>query len=82
MVLASDGAQLWVALRALALPREAIARVGVALCEADPRRDVEAFAEQLDAIMAIATDDARAALAGLRLPGDFRAAIAALEGGR
>lgn len=71
--------RLWVALRALGLPREAIARLGVALSEADPRRDLEAFADQIDTIMAIEVADARDAMAALRLPRDYRAAIAALE---
>lgn len=72
--------RLWVALRALDLDRAAIARLGLALTEADPRRDIEAFAETLDTIMAISVDDARAALAGLRLPIDYRAAILAVGG--
>lgn len=78
--LALDAAsgRLWVALRALDLDRAAIARLGLALTEADPRRDIEAFAEMLDTIMAITVDDARAALAGLRLPIDYRAAILAV----
>lgn len=72
--------RLWVALRALDLDRAAIARLGLALTEADPRRDIEAFAETLDTIMAISVEDARAALAGLRLPIDYRAAILAVGG--
>lgn len=72
--------RLWVALRALDLDRAAIARLGLALTEADPRRDIEAFAETLDTIMAISVKDARAALAGLRLPIDYRAAILAVGG--
>jgi hypothetical protein len=72
--------RLWVALRALDLDRAAIARLGLALTEADPRRDIEAFAETLDTIMAISVEDARSALAGLRLPIDYRAAILAVGG--
>lgn len=79
VTLDAANARLWVALRALGFGREAIARIGVALCEADPRRDVEQFAEQLDAIMSIEPDAARDALANLRLPVDFRTAINALE---
>ena len=48
------------------------------VAEADPRRDIEAFAETLDTIMAVDVEDARAALAGLRLPADYRAAVQAL----
>lgn len=80
IALEPDGARLWIALRALEFERKPIARIGVALCEADPRRDVEAFAELLDAIMAVAPGEARDALSTLRLPADFRAAILALEG--
>jgi hypothetical protein len=74
----ADG-RLWVALRALEFDRAAIAQIGVALCEADPRRDVERFADQLDTIMHIDPVQARDAVAPLRLPADFRVAIAALE---
>jgi len=70
--------RLWLALRALGLDRATIAGIGLALCEADPRRDVDAFADRLDAIMAIAPADARRALATLRLHPDFRAAVIAL----
>lgn len=71
--------QLWLALRAVDLDRATVARIGLSLCEADPRRDVEAFADQLDAIVAVSPDDARTVLAPLKLHPDFRAAISALE---
>ncbi len=71
--------QLWLALRAAGLDRATVARVGLSLCEADPRRDVEAFADQLDGIVAVTPDRARAALAPLKLHPDFRAAMAQLE---
>ncbi|MFC3581231.1 DUF2336 domain-containing protein [Sphingomonas hylomeconis] len=77
-----DGALLWLMLRALELDRTAIARIGLALCEADPRRDLEAFAASLDSIMAVPIDDAWAALAPLKLHPDYRAALAALAGAR
>lgn len=80
LTLDAGSGRLWVALRALDLDRAAIARLGLALTEADPRRDIEAFAETLDTIMAISVEDARAALAGLRLPIDYRAAILAVGG--
>ena len=73
--------RLWIALRALEFDRTALARLGVALSEADPRRNVENFAEALDTIMAIEPEEARAAIAPLLLPADYRAAIVALEGG-
>ena len=71
--------QLWLALRAVDLDRATIARIGLSLCEADPRRDVEAFADQLDAIVAVSPDEARTVLAPLKLHPDFRAAMSALE---
>lgn len=80
MALDPASGRLWVALRALDFDRAAVARLGVALSEADPRRDVEAFADQLDAIMAIGVEDARAAIAPLGLPADYRAALLALDG--
>lgn len=80
ITLEPDGARLWTALRALEFDRPAIARIGVALCEADPRRDVERFADELDTIMALDPAQAREAIGPLRLPADFRDAIAALEG--
>lgn len=80
LALDAGSGRLWIALRALDLDREAIARLGLALTEADPRRDIEAFAATLDTIMAVEVEDARAALAGLRLPADYRAAVQALGG--
>lgn len=72
--------RLWIALRALDFDRAAVARLGVALSEADPRRNVEAFADLLDSIMAVEPAEAQAVLATLRLPADYRRAILALEG--
>lgn len=71
------GDPLWLALRAIDLDRATIARIGVALSN-----DVEAFADQLDAIMTIPPHQARAALAPLSLHPDFRAAIDVLGGTR
>ncbi|MBX3593087.1 DUF2336 domain-containing protein [Sphingomonas sp.] len=71
---AVDG-RLWLALRALGFGREAIARIGVALTEADPRSDLERFADTLDMAMAVTPDEGRGAIASLRLPGDYRAAV-------
>jgi hypothetical protein len=81
IVFDADADRLWLALRALDLSRETIARIGYALCEADPRRDLEAFADALDTIVAIDPTAARAALASLRLHPDYRAALQALERG-
>jgi len=82
IVLDSADDRLWLALRALDLGRETIAHIGFALCEADPRRDVERFADRLDSIVAIPVEDARAAIAPLRLDSDYRAAMLALAGTR
>lgn len=70
--------RLWVSLRALDLPRDVVARIGLAFCEADPRRQIDQFADQLDAIMAVTPDAARAVLAPLRRHPDFRAAARAI----
>lgn len=72
------GERLWVVLRALDLDRATIARIGLLLCEGDSRRDVEGFAEQLDAIMAVDPAAADEAVGLLRLPADFRDAQRAL----
>lgn len=78
MMLDPGADRLWLALRALEVPRAAIAHIGYALCEADPRRDVERFADMLDAIVAISGDEARDAFAPLKLDPDYRAALLAL----
>jgi hypothetical protein len=78
-IVLDGGEQLWLALRGAGLDRPTVARIGLSLCEADPRHDVEAFADQLEAIAAITPDEARGALAPLRLHPDFRAAMAELE---
>ena len=78
ITLEPEGDRLWFALRALDMDRPTIARIGLALSEADPRRDIEAFADALDAIVAIAVEDARASIAPLALNRDFRMALRAL----
>lgn len=70
-----EDTRLWLALRALDLPRSTIARIGYVLCEADPQRDVEAFADLLGPLMQLAPEQARAALASLLLPRHYRDAI-------
>ncbi len=81
MVLDPAGDRLWLALRALDLPRASVAQIGYALSEADPRRDLESFADTLDTIAAIAAAEARDALAPLKLHPDYRAAVIALDRG-
>lgn len=70
--------RLWLALRALDFKRPAIARIGLALCEADAGRDVEAFADRMETIVAVSVEEARQALAPLRRQPDFRQAALAL----
>lgn len=79
LVLDPGAERLWLGLRALDLDREAIAHIGYALCEADPRRDIEQFADLLDTIAAIAPEQARDAVASLRLHPEYRAALIAIE---
>lgn len=78
IVLEPEGDRLWLALRAADLDRQTIARIALALADADPRRDIESFADDLDAIAAIAPEAARSALAPLTLHHDLRLAIDAL----
>jgi hypothetical protein len=78
LVLDPEGDRLWLALRALEVPRGAVAQIGYALCEADPRRDLEWFADTLDTVCGLDADQARRAIAPLRLPADYRAARLAL----
>lgn len=79
LVIEPAGDRLWLVLRALDLKRDLIARVGFVLCEADPRRDVEAFADMLDVVASVDAETARIAVAPLRLHPDYRAALLALE---
>ncbi|HEX8300191.1 DUF2336 domain-containing protein [Sphingomonas sp.] len=79
IVLDSAADRLWLALRALELAREPVAQIGYALCEADPRRDLEQFADTLEAITELRPREARDALAPLRLHPDYRGAVVALE---
>lgn len=74
--------RLWLVLRAAAFDREGVAAIGLALCEADPCRDVDQFADLLDGIMAVTPEQARAALARFALHPDFRAAVLALAKAR
>ncbi len=78
ITLEPEGDRLWLALRALDMDRPTIAKIGLALSEADPRRDIEAFADALDAIVSIGVEDARASIAPLALNRDFRMALRAL----
>lgn len=79
LTLDPEGDRLWLALRAHGFDRATIARIGLALADADPRRDIEAFADELDAIAAVPVEAAGAVLAPLALHPDFRAALRALD---
>ena len=74
VLLDPDDDRLWLMLRAAAVERDAIARIGVALGEAMAGRDVESFADRIDAIMAVTPAAAEAALRPLRQRGELRAA--------
>ncbi|MDJ0276174.1 DUF2336 domain-containing protein [Sphingomonas sp. 2R-10] len=78
LVIDPDSARLWVVLRALAVDRATIARIGFALAEAEPVRDVEAFADRIDSIMAVTPGAARVALAPMALDAEYHAAMLAL----
>ncbi|HVF93627.1 MAG TPA: hypothetical protein VM900_04870 [Sphingomonas sp.] len=69
------GEELWLALRAASLDRTTIARIALSLADADPRRDIEGFADRLDEIAAVAPDAALAALVPLTTHPDFRRAL-------
>jgi hypothetical protein len=74
MALDPGGDRLLLALRALDFDRGPIARIALALGEADRRRDPQGVADQLEAAMTISPDAARAALSELKLPADYRLA--------
>lgn len=69
-------------LHAVDVDRASIARIGVMLAEADPRRDLERLADAVDWASAHDRADARAALAPLALDRDFRAAVRSLARAR
>lgn len=77
----ADDERLWLLLRAVGLDRTAIAHIAVALAEADPKRDIERFADGLDALLAISPDEARHALSPFTLHRDMQAAMRALARG-
>jgi hypothetical protein len=82
LLLDPAGDLLLLALHAAGLERTAIARIGVALSTADPRRELEALADALDWAVAHDRETARGALATLALGRDFRAAVRLLARGR
>lgn len=66
-------------LRVVGVERTVIARIGVALAEADVRRDLEQLADKIEWVEAHDPETARTALAPLALHRDFRAAVRALS---
>lgn len=79
IVLDPEGDRLWLALRALDFSRAGIARIALALGEADRRRDAERFIESIDPLMAMPIRAAQEIFAKYRLPKDYRAAASAIE---
>ena len=71
----ADAAALWLALRAAGLDRSWVSRIGLALADADPRRDVDQLPDTVDAVMTLSVAEADQALASLRLPVDYRRAL-------
>ncbi|MHA6719460.1 DUF2336 domain-containing protein [Sphingomonas sp. RS6] len=78
MVLDPAPERLMLALHALGLSREGKAQIGNALCEADPRRTLDALADMLDAIEPLSARQAAPVLALARLDPEYRAARIAL----
>lgn len=82
LVLDSGSDRLWLALRAAGLARDAIARAGFLLSEADRERDLSVLIDTIDVLAALDPATAAEAITTLRWPRDFRAAIQALAGAR
>ena len=74
LLIEPDDERLWSALRVAGLARDEIAQIGLSLATADPRRDIELFADRLDDVMAQKRSTARAILAPLTLPRELRIA--------
>ncbi|SEN21236.1 hypothetical protein SAMN05192583_2251 [Sphingomonas gellani] len=81
LLVEADDERWWLLLRSVALDPLLIARIGLALAQADPRRHAGDLPDLLDALHLIDVEDARAALAPMRLPEDFRIAVEAMERG-
>jgi hypothetical protein len=78
LVVEPDDERWWLVLRSIDLDPLTIARIGLALTDADPRRRREELPDILAAVNAITPADAHAALATLRLPAELRCAAEAL----
>lgn len=79
MTIDAAGERLWLLLRAQDFDRPTIARIGVALADADPRRDLDRFAAALDAAMTVEPERAAAVFADAALPDRYRAALADVQ---
>lgn len=79
LLLDSASDMLWIALRAAGLPREAIARAGFLLTEADRDRDLGVLIEQLDPLSMVSPAEALRALSTLTLPREFRVSLRKLR---
>lgn len=75
VVLDPEGERLWLMLRALDFDSRTVARIGYLLCESDPRRSTESFADMLASLIAVPQAQAAQAIAELRLPHAYRDAI-------
>lgn len=75
LLLDTGSDRLWLALRAAGLGRDAIARAGFLLSEADRERDLTMLVETLDPLVALDPAVAAQAIAALKLPQDFRDAV-------
>lgn len=82
LVIDPRGDLMLLLMHAVGVDRVTIARIGVALTEADPRRDLEQLADAVDWAVAHGRDEARSALAPLALANDFRAAVRVLARSR
>lgn len=71
--------RLGLVLRAVGLPREMVVRIGLALAEADRRREPGRFIETIEPLLAISQAAAADAVAAFKLPAVYRDARAALE---
>jgi hypothetical protein len=80
LLLDAGAERLLLVLHALELPREGIAELCFMLCNADPRRDLAALADAIDALENVDPHQARELLVHLRLSPEYRAARDALRG--
>ncbi len=82
LVLDPGAERLLLVLHALGLPRETIAELCFGLRSAEAHHDLAGLADAVDSLADLDVERARAMLRSLRLAPDYRAARAALDGGR